>query len=92
MFGYEIFFLSILAPNLCSSSGFMQLKYPSALAYFEKITTYAKGKKIVLFLDYDGTLSPIVDNPDQAFMSNHVRIYSVMSTFLESFSQFLVGF
>ncbi|XP_074379506.1 trehalose-phosphate phosphatase A-like [Apium graveolens] len=50
------------------------LKYPSALTYFEKITSYAKGKKIVLFLDYDGTLSPIVDNPDQAFMSNHMRL------------------
>uniref|UniRef100_A0A161ZWB8 Trehalose 6-phosphate phosphatase n=1 Tax=Daucus carota subsp. sativus TaxID=79200 RepID=A0A161ZWB8_DAUCS len=48
------------------------LKYPSALASFDKITTYAKDKKVVLFLDYDGTLSPIVDNPDQAFMSNNV--------------------
>lgn len=50
------------------------LKYPSALASFEKIASYAKGKKVVLFLDYDGTLSPIVDNPDQAFMSNHMRL------------------
>lgn len=30
------------------------------------------GKKIVMFLDYDGTLSPIVDDPDQAFMSEDV--------------------
>lgn len=33
----------------------------------------AKGKRIALFLDYDGTLSPIVDNPDCAFMSDAVR-------------------
>ncbi|KAL2555985.1 Trehalose-phosphate phosphatase A [Forsythia ovata] len=49
------------------------LKYPSALASFEKIANDAKGKRIALFLDYDGTLSPIVDNPDHAFMSNAMR-------------------
>ncbi|XP_058104569.1 probable trehalose-phosphate phosphatase F isoform X1 [Magnolia sinica] len=49
-----------------------QLKYPSALSSFEQITNYAKGKRIALFLDYDGTLSPIVDNPERAFMSSAV--------------------
>ncbi|CAI0546678.1 unnamed protein product [Linum tenue] len=33
----------------------------------------AKGKKIVVFLDYDGTLSPIVDDPNSAFMSDEMR-------------------
>lgn len=54
----------------------LQCKYPSALASFEQIANRANGKRISLFLDYDGTLSPIVDNPDCAFMSNAVRIYS----------------
>ncbi|KAL6977625.1 trehalose-phosphatase [Sarracenia purpurea var. burkii] len=49
------------------------LKYPSALASFAKITNYAKGKRLALFMDYDGTLSPIVDDPDRAFMSNAMR-------------------
>ncbi|XP_020215083.1 trehalose-phosphate phosphatase A [Cajanus cajan] len=49
------------------------LKYPSALTSFDQITNYAKGKRIALFMDYDGTLSPIVDNPDCAFMSDNMR-------------------
>ncbi|KAG9140760.1 hypothetical protein Leryth_006933 [Lithospermum erythrorhizon] len=49
------------------------LKYPSALSSFEQITNSAKGKRLALFLDYDGTLSPIVDNPDRAFMSSAMR-------------------
>ncbi|XP_059657477.1 probable trehalose-phosphate phosphatase F [Cornus florida] len=49
------------------------LKYPSALKSFEQIIHYAKNKKIVMFLDYDGTLSPIVDDPDRAFMSDDMH-------------------
>lgn len=50
-----------------------QRQYPSALTSFEQIVKSAKGKRIALFLDYDGTLSPIVDNPDCAFMSDAMR-------------------
>lgn len=49
------------------------LKYPSALKYFEKIMSEAKKKKIAIFSDYDGTLSPIVDDPDRAIMSDGMR-------------------
>ncbi|MFS7914356.1 putative trehalose-phosphatase [Helianthus anomalus] len=49
------------------------VKYPSALTTFEHILSHAKDKKIVIFLDYDGTLSPIVDDPDRAFMSADMR-------------------
>ncbi|CAA2970318.1 probable trehalose-phosphate phosphatase F [Olea europaea subsp. europaea] len=45
------------------------IKYPSALNSFQQIMNRAKNRKLVVFLDYDGTLSPIVDNPDRAFMS-----------------------
>lgn len=49
-----------------------QLRHPSALNMFEQIIEASKGKQIVMFLDYDGTLSPIVDDPDRAFMSDAV--------------------
>uniref|UniRef100_A0A0A9B6L2 Trehalose-6-phosphate phosphatase n=1 Tax=Arundo donax TaxID=35708 RepID=A0A0A9B6L2_ARUDO len=44
-------------------------KCPSALTFFKQIVANEQGRKIAVFLDYDGTLSPIVDNPDKAFMS-----------------------
>ncbi|THU54485.1 hypothetical protein C4D60_Mb10t25580 [Musa balbisiana] len=46
------------------------MRHPSALSKFEQITSATTGKQIVMFLDYDGTLSPIVDDPDSAFMSD----------------------
>ncbi|GAB2221930.1 hypothetical protein Droror1_Dr00013126 [Drosera rotundifolia] len=47
--------------------------YPSALSSFDQMMSVAKGKRIVVFLDYDGTLSPIVDDPELAFMSEAMR-------------------
>ncbi|TYI50532.1 hypothetical protein E1A91_D12G107900v1 [Gossypium mustelinum] len=44
------------------------LHHPSALEMFEQIIDASKGKQIVMFLDYDGTLSPIVEDPDRAFI------------------------
>ncbi|XP_038885689.1 probable trehalose-phosphate phosphatase D [Benincasa hispida] len=57
--------------SLSQSPWIFQL--PSALNMFDQITTASKGKQIVMFLDYDGTLSPIVEDPDRAFMSNEMR-------------------
>nr|XP_018680298.1 PREDICTED: probable trehalose-phosphate phosphatase 6 isoform X2 [Musa acuminata subsp. malaccensis] len=49
------------------------VRHPSALSKFEQLMKATKGKQIVMFLDYDGTLSPIVDDPDSAFMSDAMR-------------------
>ncbi|KAJ0239533.1 trehalose-phosphate phosphatase G [Hirschfeldia incana] len=49
------------------------LKYPSAISSFGHIAAQAKDKKIAVFLDYDGTLSPIVDDPDRAIISDAMR-------------------
>ncbi|CAF1707006.1 unnamed protein product [Brassica napus] len=48
-------------------------RHPSALDMFERITEASRGKEIVMFLDYDGTLSPIVADPDRAFISSKMR-------------------
>ncbi|KAE8782145.1 Trehalose-phosphate phosphatase [Hordeum vulgare] len=50
-----------------------QAKRPSAIDCFAEITTNWQGKTIALFLDYDGTLSPKVNNPDEAYMSSEMR-------------------
>nr|QIT07542.1 trehalose-6-phosphate phosphatase D [Jatropha sp. MZ-2020] len=49
------------------------INHPSALSMFEQILNASKGKQIVMFLDYDGTLSPIVEDPDRAFMTSEMR-------------------
>lgn len=59
---------------------FSQAKHPSALDNFDKMMSKAKGKNIVVFLDYDGTLSPIVEDPDQAFMTDAVITLLLLKT------------
>ncbi|KAL0395327.1 UNVERIFIED_CONTAM: putative trehalose-phosphate phosphatase F [Sesamum latifolium] len=49
------------------------VRYPSALNSFQTLMDRARNRKLVMFLDYDGTLSPIVDDPDRAFMSSEMR-------------------
>jgi trehalose 6-phosphate phosphatase len=46
---------------------------PSALDEFERISRRAGGKQIAVFLDYDGTLSPIAETPDKAVMQEDMR-------------------
>ncbi|KAL0878262.1 hypothetical protein Bca101_027968 [Brassica carinata] len=49
------------------------VRFPSALNMFDEIMNAAKGKQIVMFLDYDGTLSPIVEDPDKAYITHEMR-------------------
>jgi alpha,alpha-trehalase len=46
---------------------------PSALDAFEEISRQAEERRIAVFLDYDGTLSPIVETPEQAVMPEDAR-------------------
>ncbi|PON55014.1 Trehalose-phosphatase [Parasponia andersonii] len=60
-------------PSLSDDQSSWILHHPSALDMFEQIIEASKGKQIVMFLDYDGTLSPIVEDPDRAYMSDAMR-------------------
>lgn len=46
---------------------------PSALEHGREIGKRLSGKRVVVFLDYDGTLTPIVDRPELAIMSEEMR-------------------
>jgi trehalose-phosphatase len=46
---------------------------PSALQAMEEIKKEMGPKEAAVFLDYDGTLTPIVDSPDQAVLSDQMR-------------------
>ncbi|KAL2897516.1 putative trehalose-phosphate phosphatase 4 [Bienertia sinuspersici] len=47
--------------------------HASAMDMFDEIARSSKGMKKVMFLNYDGTLSPIVQDPDRAFMFEDMR-------------------
>ncbi|XP_072953070.1 probable trehalose-phosphate phosphatase 6 [Typha angustifolia] len=64
---------ALASPEVDNEYDSWMVKHPSALSEFEHIVKSSKGKQIVMFLDYDGTLSPIVDDPDSAFMSDAMR-------------------
>ena len=46
---------------------------PSALTDFHDIERALEGRQAAVFLDYDGTLTPIVDTPVQAVLSGEMR-------------------
>ncbi|MFP4083031.1 MAG: trehalose-phosphatase [Candidatus Aminicenantes bacterium] len=57
-----------------AAAGKRQVKYiPSAMDNLEKIRSLMEAKQAVFFLDYDGTLTPIVRRPEEAVMSDEMR-------------------
>lgn len=46
---------------------------PSALGSGDEIAARLKGKRPAMFLDYDGTLTPIVSQPEDAILSDSMR-------------------
>ncbi|MBW6487967.1 trehalose-phosphatase [Sulfurimonas sp.] len=46
---------------------------PSALQSFKKIENKFKDKEVILFFDYDGTLTPIVSHPKDANLSVEMK-------------------
>ncbi|KAI8470444.1 MAG: trehalose-phosphatase-domain-containing protein [Monoraphidium minutum] len=48
-------------------------QHPCLLTNFEGFREQLNGRRLAVFLDYDGTLTPIVSNPDEATMSDQMR-------------------
>lgn len=46
---------------------------PSAMTSLDAIVRRTKGKRVALFFDYDGTLTPIAQRPEQAYMNEVMR-------------------
>jgi trehalose 6-phosphate phosphatase len=46
---------------------------PAALEHFEAIGRQARGRRLAVFLDYDGTLTPIVQRPELAVLAEAMR-------------------
>jgi trehalose 6-phosphate phosphatase len=46
---------------------------PAALEHFEAIGRRARGRRLAVFLDYDGTLTPIVQRPELAVLAEDMR-------------------
>jgi alpha,alpha-trehalase len=63
--------MSMIEVEKMASSGADPL--PSALKQFNEILDRIQDRDIAVFLDYDGTLTPIVKNPDQAKLSEAMR-------------------
>ncbi|KAE8676573.1 putative DNA binding protein [Hibiscus syriacus] len=66
-------------PSLANNQGSWNLHHPYALEMFEQIIDASKGKQI-MFLDYDGTLSPIIEDPDRAFTYKKIAMSSRRAT------------
>lgn len=62
---------------------------PNALSSFEHIRQLLHNKTPVVFLDYDGTLAPIVSRPDQAFMTETMR--AAVKTVAQKFTTAVVS-
>jgi len=52
--------------------GVLEIK-PHALLVWDEIASLMRNKTLAIFLDYDGTLTPIVQNPQEAQISVDMR-------------------
>ncbi|MBA2663322.1 MAG: trehalose-phosphatase [Bradymonadaceae bacterium] len=50
-----------------------QMNLPNAIRALDEIMGRARGHHLAVFLDYDGTLSPIVTRPEMAVLSDEMR-------------------
>lgn len=64
-------------------AGAMQAAHPCLLENFLDFLEATSQRRLAIFLDYDGTLTPIVKNPDRAYMSDQARSSALPPPFCE---------
>jgi len=72
--------------DLKSSNGKLSTpeSLPNALEYFQDITKDSGEREFAIFLDYDGTLTPIVQRPEDAKLSSEMQ--SVLQQLAKKFT------
>jgi len=74
--GADVVVKSLKEVNIYSGdyeSPYFTQQLPSAMAYRPDIYDKAAHKKVALFFDYDGTLTPIVKHPEDAKLSDDMK-------------------
>ena len=74
--GTEVIVVDLCELPIRTENGLLKrntIGLPSGLVHFQDISRNFHDKSAVVFLDYDGTLTPIVDRPDLAILSEHTR-------------------
>jgi len=66
-------FRELAAPSGAESAGHDPATLPSALSEENDLFRHLREKTPVIFLDYDGTLTPIVNHPEDAVLSDQMR-------------------
>lgn len=64
-------------------AGATQAEHPCLLENFLEFLEATSQRRLAIFLDYDGTLTPIVKNPDRAYMSDQARCPRTSAHFLQ---------
>lgn len=57
-----------MAETILNTTG-QKAQLPSGLAHLQEILQLGRGKQVAVFLDYDGTLTPITPSPEAAVLS-----------------------
>ncbi len=60
-------------PPADPASAVPMAELPSALEEWSAIETHIAGRNLAVFLDYDGTLTPIVEHPEDAVLDEPMR-------------------
>ncbi|MCP5419468.1 MAG: trehalose-phosphatase [Gammaproteobacteria bacterium] len=71
--GADVVVSDLVEVSVSNPESMTYTELPSALQYFDEFASRLKNRHLALFLDYDGTLTPIVERPEWAVMSESMR-------------------